>query len=111
MTLKELFKKHNAQPGFKFKNEISLNPYEVLYIGNFNVFVRQLNGGEEMSFYLHTAGCEKYEEPKKTEKIMVADYWDVEAHRVITSFSQLDAYPLDYKKVIGPEREILVEDD
>jgi hypothetical protein len=109
MTLKELFKKYNAQPGFKFKNEISLNPYEVLYIGDKSVFTKDIHGGES-PFDLDMEGYIKYEPPKKTKKIMVADYYYGGTVLTLTNDS-LIAYPSTTKMVMGTQRQIEVECD
>lgn len=107
MTLKELFKKLNAQPGFKFKHCNAPYVYEVLYIGIESVFAKSLVDGEESSFYLHSEGYKKYEPPKKTKKIMVADYYDVQVDCVVTCVNPVTSY----RKIPDSDREILVEDD
>lgn len=106
MTLKELFKKHNAQPGFKFKHESSFNPYEVLYIGNESVFTKNIHC-EESSFDLDMKGYEKYDPPKKTKKIMVADYYDAQVDCVVTCVNPVTSY----RKIPGSDRQIEVECD
>jgi len=69
MTLKEIFKKYNAQPGFKFKKVRAFLVYEVLCIGIESVFVKNISDfGEESSFDLDMEGYVKYKEPKKTKK-------------------------------------------
>lgn len=109
MTLKELFKKHNAQPGFKFKNKEGVYAYEVLYIGKESVFVKSLVDGEESSFGLGLDGYIKYNPPKKTKKIMVADYL-FQNDKMVT-FVENESLGTNYRKVVGSDREILVEDD
>ncbi len=116
MTLKELFKKHNAQHGFKFKSARAFLVYEVLCIGIESVFVKHISGfGEESSFDLDMVGYEKYEPPKKTKKIMVADYYEEHSYhpynsgRVIT-FQNVGPV-IGLKKIIGSEREITLECD
>lgn len=110
MTLKELFKKYNAQPGFKFKHSSEPYVYEVLYIGNKKVFVKDLGDGEESSFNLDMEGYEKYEEPKKTKKIMVAEYYHGGTVFTLTR-DVLRKYPPNTKKVESSEREIEIECD
>ena len=74
MTLKELFKKHNAKPGFKFKSVRGDRVFEVLCIGVESVFAKNISDiGEESSFDLDMKGYEKYEESKKTKKIHVVE--------------------------------------
>lgn len=109
MTLKELFKKYNAQPGFKFKFQGGFSIFEVLYFGNKSVFAKDLLDGEESSFDLDMKGYEKHEESNKTKKIMVADYYNILINNVCTQAEQSPG-PY-YKKVIGSDREILVECD
>ncbi len=107
MTLKELFKKHNAQPGFKFKHCNAPYVHEVLYIGNESVFAKALVGGEESSFDLDIEGYEKYEGLKKTKKIMVADYYDVQVDCVVTCVNPVTSY----RKIPGSDRQIEIECD
>jgi len=109
MTLKEIFKKYNAQPGFKFKKVRAFLVYEVLCIGIESVFVKNISDfGEESSFDLDMEGYVKYKEPKKTKKIMVADYYNYLIGQVYTLARVPDP---DYVKVIGSDRQIEIECD